>query len=916
MREGRARPGRTATLTRPGRCVTIGGRAARGPRLAGRVRDAAAGRAGGGAAAMSPEQWERVKDVFLVASSVADATRDEFLEAACAGDAALKSEVLSLLRASAVPRAILDRPAADYLAGLEAETDHWIGRRVGAYELLERIGQGGMGEVYRARRADAEFEKHVAVKLVRAGFGIGFILQRFRNERQILAGLEHPGIARLLDGGATEDGLPYLVMELVEGEPIDRYCESRQLPLAPRLDLFRRVCAAVSFAHRHLVVHRDLKPSNILVTPEGEVKLLDFGVAKLTESGAGLPPGATQTAFSAMTPAFASPEQILGRPVTTTSDVYSLGVLLYHLLTGRSPYRGPLAGTGDAIREVCETDPVRPSRAVAAVADSPRRALPDRELDAITLKALRKEPEQRYASVDLLAADLERYQAGLPVAAVGAQAGYRAWKFVRRHRIELAAAALLLATLIGAVVATSREAHRAELAQARAEQDFARARKLANALLFEVHDAIRDLPGSTRARELIVSRALDYLNQMAREAAGDDALAMELSTAYRKIGDLQGGMGSQSAGNAAAAVASQRQAVALLGPVVKHRPADLAVMALHARALSNLADALHMNGELEESARIAHQSTELARHVRELDPHNVERARELVITLSRECTALDALGRFPEALARCEEFIALQREVLAAKPADSFERRTLGVGYDQTAQVIEHSYDAGKPVAVPRRQALAYEQDALDIDAAIAAADPTNALAQRDLFADELNLAEVMLSAGEPASAIDYANRSAELIERLIASDPKNGDIKMFRIEAVRTLGEVELTLKHAAPALARFEQVRQYLRELPADQKNVTIDNERAILGAESGSAHALAAAAPGLSAAARTGEWQAARREFAASVAAFAALDARGAIASAYAAGRPLAIAGLKQAEAELARAAGAALQDASSR
>src|SRR5581483_5996278 len=387
-------------------------------------------------------RWQQVKGVLTRASALQAAARALYLAEVCAEDAELRSEVKSLLAAHSKEDAILDRPVDEYLPAYEpgSTEDAWLGQRIGAYEVVACIGSGGMGTVYRARRVDAQYEKEVAIKLVRAGFGTEIVLHRLRIERQILANLDHPNIARLLDGGVTSTGEPFLVLELVNGEPIDEYCDRHAPPIAERLRLFREVCVAVSYAHRHLVVHRDLKPANIFVTQEGSIKLLDFGIAKLlqpvTEQGDAVE--ATRTLLKAMTPAFCSPEQLLGLPVTTASDVYSLGVVLFHLLAGRSPYRSTLDSTQDAIRHICETEPMRPS--VAASRYGARQipcALPDRDLDDITLRALRKEPEKRYSSAEQFSEDVHRYLAGLPVIARGDQLSYRAGKFWRRHRIGL-----------------------------------------------------------------------------------------------------------------------------------------------------------------------------------------------------------------------------------------------------------------------------------------------------------------------------------------------------------------------------------------------------------------------------------------------------------------------------------------------
>ena len=346
--------------------------------------------------------------------------------------------------------------------------------------------------------------------------------------------------------------------------------------------LFRDVCSAVSYAHQHLVVHRDLKPGNILVTTEGTAKLLDFGIAKLLQTATpdhGAAP--TVTLMPALTPGYSSPEQILGKQITTASDVYSLGVVLYLLLTGRSPYRTAINSAQDAIREVCETEPQRPSTATAAPNVASRERL-DRDLDAIVLMALRKEPERRYASVELLSEDIRRHLDGLPVSAQGDRPGYRARKFLRRHRFETAAALLLALTLVGATIVSLREARiarqqerLAESERERAERHFASVRGLANAFMFRVHDAIKDLPGSTDARELLVSTSLEYLNTLATEASSDPELQLELAAAYQKVGDIQGRANQASKGQPRAALEVYSKSNGLLEPIVAADPLHL-----------------------------------------------------------------------------------------------------------------------------------------------------------------------------------------------------------------------------------------------------------------------------------------------------------------------------------------------------
>ena len=313
---------------------------------------------------MKPERWKQVRDILDAAIALAPSEREAHIQQACPDDPELRSEVDSLLRShEQAGNVFLENPAVNLNAVLEqpGPEPSWIGRLIGVYRIVEQIGHGGMGEVYRAVRADGQYEMEVAIKLVRTGYGSSELLQRFLHERQILASLDHPNIARLYDGGTTEDGIPYLVMELIRGTPIDLYCDENDLGINERLRLFTQVCAAVQYAHQRLVIHRDIKPGNILVTKDGIPKLLDFGIAKFLNPSS----GTETTVVRAMTPEYASPEQIRGEPITTATDVYSLGVVLYRLLTGHSPYPANTRTAFEFARVICEMNPVRPSAAVS-----------------------------------------------------------------------------------------------------------------------------------------------------------------------------------------------------------------------------------------------------------------------------------------------------------------------------------------------------------------------------------------------------------------------------------------------------------------------------------------------------------------------------------------------------------------------
>src|SRR5262245_52207434 len=427
---------------------------------------------------MKPERWEQIERLYYAARKRDLGLRATFLDEACVGDESLRQEVESLLASDEQAGDFLNTPALRIATEeiAEEQARSLVGRHLGHYRLLSQLGAGGMGEVYLAARADDQYRKQVAIKLVKRGMDTDNILRRFRHERQILAALDHPNIARLLDGGVSEDGLPYFVMEYIAGSPITEYCDSHQLSTEERLELFRQVCAAVHYAHQNLVVHRDLKPGNILVTEEGAPRLLDFGIAKVFNPELASPTlDLTAPEMRLMTPEYASPEQVRGEPITTASDIYSLGIVLYEMLTGHHPYRTRNQPPSEVIRIVCEKEPEKPSAIIGRVeeitgADDPQPITPESvsrtregqpeklrrrlagDLDNIVLMALRKEPERRYGSAEQLSEDIRRHLEGLPVIARKDTLGYRSAKFLQRHKAGVAATALVLTLVIGFIV--------------------------------------------------------------------------------------------------------------------------------------------------------------------------------------------------------------------------------------------------------------------------------------------------------------------------------------------------------------------------------------------------------------------------------------------------------------------------------
>ncbi len=446
---------------------------------------------------MEASRWQRIEELFGEALNLDVAERAPFLTAACGSDAGLRREVEALLGSHQRAGDFIKAPVVDEALNVINHTDITLGKkkRIGTYEVVREIGRGGMGAVYLASRADEEFKKYVAIKLIKRGMDTEDILRRFKNERQILASLDHPNIAKLLNGGTTAEGVPYFVMEYVEGQPLTEYCDSHKLSTVERLKLFREICAAVQHAHQNLVVHRDLKPSNILITSDGTPKLLDFGIAKfLNPALAPQTIAPTATMMRMMTRDYASPEQARGEPITTASDIYSLGVLLYKLLTGHHPYQFKTPLPQEIERVICESVPEKPSTMVTRTEiieledgktlsltpnsvsrtregqpDKLRRAL-NGDVDNIILMAMRKEPQRRYSSVAELSEDLRRYLGGLSVLATKDTFRYRAAKFVKRHRVGVVAALLVLLSLIAGLVATIWQAQQARQERAKAEE--------------------------------------------------------------------------------------------------------------------------------------------------------------------------------------------------------------------------------------------------------------------------------------------------------------------------------------------------------------------------------------------------------------------------------------------------------------
>jgi serine/threonine protein kinase len=594
------------------------------------------------------ERWEWISGIVVDALQISDAReRDSFVRERCGDDVGAMREIISLLAAEQTIAQSFDRidissAARAALAATEdgiAKANSRIGERLGAYQIVELIAVGGMGSVYRAQRIDEAFESSVAIKIVRSDLSSNAaknVLARFRAERQMLATLNHPNITKILDAGSTTDGQPYFVMEYVEGLPIDHFCNSRGLTLAERLQKFRDVLSAVHYAHQRLIVHRDLKPNNILVDESGTVKLLDFGIARLLDPEASAhiaSDGAHATTMLALTPAYASPEQVKNEAITTASDVYSLGVVLYRLLTGVSPYKSKTTEPMALAREIAETDPERPSTAVVT-ATKPDAAENVRtidlaklkktlrgDLDNIALMALRKDPARRYASAEQFSEDIRRYLAHEPVVAHADSFAYRANKFVRRNRWSVAFASLAVIGLIGGIAATTYQAKVARDAQAlaeaeraRAEKHFASVRSVVNDVLFAAHDRLARTPGTTTVRTSLLENATRYLDTLSSEegASTNASMLHEAGSGWLRLANIHGQTANGgSTANFDAARTSYTTAINHLVKATSLDPNNATYLASLVRAQRAFGVFLSNQGDTEGSKRWLTQAIEM-----------------------------------------------------------------------------------------------------------------------------------------------------------------------------------------------------------------------------------------------------------------------------------------------------------------
>lgn len=816
---------------------------------------------------MNPERWAQVRGVLDAALAVPDAERPTFLDSACSGDPELRAEVDSLLRSHDDAGSVfLKKPAFDLKSDPIPLTNR-IGGRAGVYRLIDQIGHGGMGEVYRAERADGQYDKEVAIKFVRAGLDTAAVVQRFRNERQVLASLDHPNIARLLDGGTTEDGIPYLVMELIEGTPIDQYCQARKLTIPERLQLFQQVASAVQYAHQHLVIHRDIKPGNILVTQDGVPKLLDFGIAKILDPAA----GSQETMVNPMTPEYASPEQVRGEPITTATDVYSLGVVLYQLLTGSSPYPKNTQSPHEFARAICDLEPQRPSSAIlrsqrkaaAGMSGTPaagrlessaklRRRLRG-DLDTIVLRAMHKDPRRRYASVEQFSEDIRRHLEGRPVIARRDSWSYRAGKFATRHKVGVAATALVLLAIAAGVGATIREAHIAAANARRAEHRFNDVRKLANSLIFELHDSIRDLPGSTPARKLLVSRALEYLDSLNTEAKTDASLQRELAAGYERIADVQGQPRQANLGDPAGAATSYRKALAIRESLAAADPNDVEVRRQLCTNYGKLSDLLMSNGDPKGAIGYTQKGLDLSRELSQRKDSTLrDRIMSATIQLDYGYKQILLGADHAAGLSNLRAGTTSLEQLLSQDPSNQRLRRTVGLAESRLAGTLADNPNH-------HAEAMALYKRAISLKQVLLQADPNNVEIKRLITYDKFELGQLLANMNRPDAALEQDKTALSEFESYAKADPANVQLQEDLGRVRQHMGQVFIQQGKAAQALAQFQLSLRKLEKLPGANIAQSFLGS-AVLGDElwMGKAHVLLASSANISKASAAGHYR----------------------------------------------------------
>ncbi|MBL0122644.1 MAG: serine/threonine protein kinase [Betaproteobacteria bacterium] len=770
---------------------------------------------------ISPELWRQIDPLLTDALDMDDVARAAWLQNLDQTHPQLSPLVRKMLAAhdraersqelETVPRLASSPPTSSAFTA---------GQRVGPFSLVRVLGRGGMGEVWLANQADGRIEREVALKLPTVYLHSDVWRERLRRERDILAKLTHPNIAKLFDAGVSDEegsrGQPYLALECIEGDSLIEFAKKGKLPITERLKLFQQILAAVAHAHHHLVVHRDLKPANILIDQSGQVKLLDFGIAKLIDDGDEENAAAdlTQMGGRIMTLRYAAPEQVADGVISTGTDVYALGVILHELVTGLSPYRAVREGRAFKEAALLGEEIAVPS-SLASLAMTSDAAIERKlttakllsrqiagDLDAIILKAMRKNPADRYASVDQFDADIQRHLDHRPVKAREGNWRYLAGRFAARYKLPVAAAAAVLLTTAIGVVMVERERRVAVAEKARAEKHFASVRKLANSFVFDVHSEIENLAGSLKARQVLVSTALKYLDSLAGESRDDPALALEVAGAYRKLAEIKGDVYSSYVGETASAKQSVERARAILESIGARQPDSIPILReqrvlglLNARLLTDAGDSAAL-AETEKAVAIAEK-------IVRLPGAEVADRRNLGATLAAYGWTLDVVkSDASTAVAVHQRAIEILETLIRDNPGDMLSRANLAGAYARASIGIEIN---GKKDDLPR--AIALMEKSIATSEALMRDDATNSSHLQALVKAYSNLASTLHEFGNLDAAGNNIAKAREAVKRLLVGEPGNVGYTVMQIRVLAVSSQIEYT-RH------RFEQAIDLARD------------------------------------------------------------------------------------------------------
>ncbi|MDY7108655.1 MAG: protein kinase [Planctomycetota bacterium] len=766
---------------------------------------------------MERELYKRAKELFLRICDLPDEDRRAALDENCAGDPELRAEVEALLRHHD-PSSAETAPLSPEATTAKREEPRI--RSVGPYRIIREIGRGGMGVVYVGVREGDQFKRRLAIKVLKRGTDTERVLQRFDLERQVLSALNHAGIGRLFDAGETEDGVPYFAMEYVEGIPIDEYCDVHRLHIDERLELFSKVCAAVHYAHQNLVVHRDLKPGNIIVTKDGEPKLLDFGIAKLINPEMSLVTAdPTAPEFRVMTPEYASPEQVRGDPITTASDVYSLGVLLYELLSGHRPYRIKSRVRAELERIICEEDPERPSTALSRIEaldtgdptttktvtpESVSRSREERierlrrrlagDIDNIVLMAMRKEPQRRYVSAQQLAEDIHRHLKGHPVHARRDTFGYRMAKFIRRNRGGVAAALIIVILIVAGGVTsasgwwTAVEAKRqavaakqealtqrdralqqeriAEEATALADSRLVWIKAMSRTFAPDRDEAARDPTERQSSSDWPISVTLAQLELLSGAAQDDSVLKRELALGYNRIGDIQGSIRGRSHGDLKDALASYRKALAIQQEVASRTRRDPGLLRELSLTHLRIGDMLKRIGQTQEALEAYQTALDIRQGLLQASPTDHIAQRDLAIALSNVGEMYARLGDDALAIRHYNRSLTLREQLAAQKPEDLQSKRDLSSIYLRVGGRLDASGD--------HEAALQRYTAALTVRQELVEAEPENIAWRRDLAVAHYFVGRAHLRLDDPEAALPHLVQYFTVMQQRVWLDPES----------------------------------------------------------------------------------------------------------------------------------------------